>query len=227
MRSSFAKILLLLALGGLPCAFAQSAGFLIPEQTLSPDGAYGVTVPLTAEIKEEANPANSLIAIRTGRILAPILAKTAWDHANHETILPARWSRDSSLLIWEVDGKWAPRALVVLQLKNDTVAWQANLLAQAQQAILERTKKAAPEKYAAAKKANAGHGSAYPEGFTIDVAVLDPTAFPLRIKAALTSNPKGIPDLPTLESNLDATLDQQGRFTVQKFSLRPGQSSHF
>lgn len=223
MRLPAAKILLLLVACALSPALAQTTpkGFLIPETSLSPDGRYGVTVPIAAEIKEETRPVNSLIDTRTGKILAPLTSETAWDYANHETILPARWSKDNSLLIWQVDGKWAPRALVVLKLKNGTVAWQTSILALAQQAILERTKKSAPEQYAAAKKANAGNGSAYPDGFTIDVAVKDPVALPLRIHVALTSNPKEIEFLPIVESHLDATIDEQGNFIVKKFALGP------
>lgn len=229
MRLPAAKILLLLATSIVSPTLAQTApkGFLIPETSLSPDGRYGVTVPIAAEIKEETRPVNSLIDTRTGKILAPLTRATAWDHTNHETILPARWSRDNTLLIWQVDGKWAPRALVVLKLKKDTVAWQSNILALAQQAILERTKKSAPEQYAAAQKANAGNGSAYPDGFTIDVVVKDPVALPLHIHVALTSNPKEIEGHPTLESHLDAIIDEQGNFIVKKFTLGPGESSHF
>lgn len=84
-----------------------------------------------------------------------------------------------------------------------------------------------PERYAAAKKANAGNGSAYPEGFTIDVEVLDPNSFPLRVRAILTSDPKGIGEIPKVDSHLDAVIDKHGKFTVTDFKLGPAVSHHF
>jgi Lysozyme inhibitor LprI len=33
-------------------------------------------------------------------------------------ILPSRWSADSSFLLWEVTGKWSPRALVLLKIED-------------------------------------------------------------------------------------------------------------
>ncbi len=44
---------------------------------------------------------------------------------------------------------------------------------------------------------------------------------------ALTSNPKGIEGKATLESHLEATVDEKGKFTVTKFGLGAGASSHF
>lgn len=97
----------------------------------------------------------------------------------------------------------------------------------AQQAILTRTRKAAPEKYAVAKEANAGNGSAFPEGFTIDVEALDPISCPLHLRAVLTSNPKGIEDFPKLDSHLDAIVDKDGKFKVTDFQLGHAPSRHF
>ena len=82
-------------------------------------------------------------------------------------------------------------------------------------------KAAAPERYAAAVKANAGSGSAYPEGFTVDVKAELPLKLPLKVHAVLTSNPKMIeaPDMPNLDSNLEAVVDKDGKFTVTSFRL--------
>jgi hypothetical protein len=95
------------------------------------------------------------------------------------------------------------------------------LLAEAQKAILARTKAAAPERYAAAKKANSGSGSAYPEGFTVDVKAALPLKLPLKVRAVLTSNPKEIEDadMPNLDASLEAIVDKDGKFTVTGFRL--------
>jgi len=63
---------------------------------------------------------------------------------NHGGIQPSRWSADGSLLLWEVAGKWSPRALVLLKIEDGKVKWQRNLLKTARQEILARTRKAAP-----------------------------------------------------------------------------------
>lgn len=207
----------------------ERAKFLIPDHTLSPDGRYGVTVPVfDLTLDDETGITNNLVEVGTGRVLTTIRAETGYDRAlNHRAIKPSRWSADGALLLWEVDGKWSPNAFVLLKLEDGKVVWQRDLLRLAEQAILERTRKASPEKYAAAKKDNAGNGSAYPEGFTIDVEARGPVSFPLRIRAILTSDPKGISAPPLLESFLDAVVDQQGKFKVRDFALGHAESSHF
>lgn len=202
------------------CALGQNIpkGYIVPDSTISPDHRYGVTVPLIAENDESAKVKNSLVELKTGRVLAVIRAETGWDHMNHGGVDP-KWSKDGSLLLWMVDGKWCPRALVLLKLADGKVLWQTDILSAGQQAILVRTKKAAAEKYAAAKKANADNGSAYPDGFTVDVEAADPLSLPLHIQVTLTSNPKELPDLPNLDSHLEGVVDSDGKFIVKSFHL--------
>jgi hypothetical protein len=97
--------------------------------------------------------------------------------------------------------------------------WQADILRAAQTEMLARTKRAAPDKYAVARAANYGSGSAYPEGFTIAVAALDPVSFPLKVRAALTSDPKQIKGLSRLGSHLTGFVDDHGEFKVTAFGL--------
>src|SRR5438046_143109 len=92
-------------------------------------------------------------------------------HVNREEILPARWSPDGSLLLWEVDGKWSPSTLTLLRIENGKVKWALDVLRTVQQAILVCTRQVAPQKYAVAKKENKGNGTAFPDGFTINVRV--------------------------------------------------------
>ena len=197
------------------------AGYTIPDITLSPDHRYGVTVPGL----DTPNPHNSLIEIKTGRVLAEIEADTGYEHANHIELLPSRWTKDNSFLLWEVDSKWCDRALVLLKLENGKVEWQRNLLKIGQQAILARTKQAAPGKYRAAKEQNKGNGSDYPDGFTVDVVVASeagkPLSLPLAIRVFLTSNPKGMgdPKFINLDARLDASMNSEGKFTVTNFHL--------
>ena len=199
--------------------------FTIPDSTLSSDGRYGVTVPVMGS-DGTAEGENELIEVATGRIIAGIDANPVFGRTNHESLLPSRWSKDGKLLLWEVDGKWFPHALVLLKIEDGKVT-QYNLLELSQKAILTETKKAVPTKYEAAKKANEGSGSAYPGGFSVDVEALDPVTFPLHLRIALTSNPKGIEEHFTLESSMDAVLTAEGKLEIKNFKLGPGISRHF
>ena len=200
--------------------------FLIPDETVSPNGRYGVTVPVfdSEAFDKLPEPKNALIEMGTKRILATIDATPGYNRSlNHRSTPIASWSRDSSLLLWKVDGKWFPNALVLLKVEKDQVLWQRNLLKLSQESILTRTRNATPRKYAMARKANEGNGSAYPEGFTVDVKVFEPISLPLHIRVTLTSNPKAIEGHPTLESHLDGMVDKQGKLTVKDFQLGPVQ----
>jgi len=197
------------------------AGYKILDITLSPDHRYGVAVPGL----DTPNPQNSLLEVETGRVLAVIQADVGYESANHNSVLPSRWAKDDSLLLWQVDGKWCDTALVLLKLQNGAVAWQLNLLNAGQQAILARTKQARPKRYLAAKEWNRGSGSAYPDGFTVDVVAEgnenEAPSLPLKIRVYLTSNPKSIegPEAVNLDSRLDAVVDEDGKFHITNFHL--------
>ena len=200
------------------------SGFILSKESISPDGRYGVAVPVYAELGS-GNPKDILFDIRERRVVAVIDATPGWDRAlNYNEVLPARWSPDNSLLLWEVAGKWFPTALVVMKLEGGRLKWQVNLLKTVQQAILARTKKAAPQAYAAAKKANKGNGWAYPEGFTVDLKVVgpDPLGFPLQVVAGLTSNPKQIADFPDLDARMEGNLHSDAVFKVTDFGTCGG-----
>ena len=204
---------------------AVPAGFTIPEITLSPDKRFGVLVP--GEKGYDAGEKNKLIEVSTGRVLAVIAGEPGMERMNHGGIMPARWAPDSSLLLWCVSGKWFPRALVLIKLSDGKVQWQLDLLKTGQEEILARTRQAAPEKYAAAKKQNAGNGSAYPEGFTVDVTTDGdegtPIVLPLRVHVTLTSNPKGLEDHPKnaeLDATVEAEVARDGKFKVLQFKLK-------
>lgn len=195
-------------------------GFVVPECTLSPDGRYGVTVPLLDQEERLEDPRNRVIELKSGRIIAVIKTKfTGWNRQNHGGVLSCQWSNDGSLLLWEVYGKWFSHALVLLKFKNGVLEWQTDILAAAHTEMLARTKRAAPKQYAIAKAASSGNGSAYPEGFTIPVAARGPVSLPLKIEAALTSDPKRIEGFPRLGSQLTGLVDVHGKFKVNAFAL--------
>jgi hypothetical protein len=216
------------------------------EDTRSPAGKYGITVPVFHFEDEPKKPdgnaadeeVNKVVNLKTGRVIAVIEQdEPGYDRTlNHHGIGEARWSSDSSLLLWEVGGKWFDHSLVLMKIEDDKAKWQLDLMKAGQQAILERTKKDSPKEYAAFRKsvtdAEAAYQtkypgervrSAYPEGFTIYVRRADneskPLTLPLKIHVDLTSNPKGDEGEVEVDSYLDAVVTKDGKFTVTDFKL--------
>jgi len=219
LKTSAFIVSVLVWLIGSAWSQAIPQGYLLPEKTLSPDHRYGVLVP--QPLPEPPHPVNQLIEVQTGRVLAEIIGNTGWTRMNHGAVLPTRWTKDSSVLFWQVDGKWGPISLVLVRIKNGEVLGQTDLYQEVVKAILTRTREARPQEYSQ-RKNDLGYGSAYPDGFTIDIYAEGeegaPLTFPLKIHADLTSDPKGISEKP-LTSYLDGTVDQEGKFTVTNFKL--------
>jgi len=115
------------------------------------------------------------------------------------------------------------RSGFLLKIEQNRAEWELDLLKTAQQAVLSRTRRAAPEQYEVCKKANAGSGRAFPDGFTIDLTTdgenTKTVSLPLGVHADLTSNPKEFPHFPNLESHLDAVVTPDGKFIVKDFHL--------
>ncbi len=187
-----------------------SDGFGVVRSSLSPDKRYGVLAPADFDHYDETKQQNKLVEVNTGRTLAVIDAETGKaGFMNHGGIQPSRWSADGSLLLWEVAGKWSPRALVLLKIEDGKVKWQRNVLKVAQQAILTRTRKFLPKDFAA---------------FTaIDVQVtgkedarLSP---PLAVYAEFDSNPKAMEPPPSVyvHAEMEATIDSDGKLIVKEF----------
>ena len=205
-------------------------GYNVPEITHSPNHHYGVAVP---DIFEE-NPAlasNSLVDLRTGRILGELKGlRVGFSRQNHGGVVPTRWSRDGTLLLWFVYGKWCPHSLVLAKIKEGAISWQTDIQDIAQKEILRRTRQAAPKQYETSKMQNVGNGSVYPEGFTVDVHTEHENSrwvsVPLKVFVDLTSDPKFgtyYPEPPSpsrpLESWLIGVVDSEGHFRVTHFEL--------
>jgi hypothetical protein len=188
-------------------------GFAVERSSLSPDKRYGVLVPVDFDHYDNTKPQNKLVEVETGRTLALINAETGKaGFMNHGGIEPSRWSADGSLLVWEVAGKWSPRALVLLKIEDGKVKWQRNLLKMAQQAILTRTRKFLPKDFVV----NAA---------TIDVQVTGqedaPLSLPIGVHAEFDSNPNPATEPPPnsvyVHSEMEATIDSEGKLTVKSF----------
>jgi len=202
--------------------------YITPPFTFSPDGRYGVMIPVWHDegAQEPDDRMNKVVKLRTNRVVAVIHAFPGYNRAlNFHETAPPRWSSNSSVLLWKVNGKWNAHALVLLKIEQNRAKWELDLLKTAQQATLSRTRRAAPEQYEVCKKANAGNGSGFPDGFAIDVTSdrenTKTVSLPLGVHADLTSNPKQIENFPNLDSHLDAVVTPDGKFIVKKFHLRP------
>jgi hypothetical protein len=208
--------------------------YIIPWFTFSPDHKYGVMIPVFHIERPQApdDRLNKVVELRTHHIVTVIHAEPGYDRRLnwHETT-GTRWSPDSSLLLWKVNGKWNPDALVLLKIEENKAKWQLDVLKTAQQAVLSRTQAAAPEQYEICKKANAGSGSAFPDGFTINVTTdreyTRTVSLPLGVHADLTANPKHIENLPNVDSYLDAVVSPDGKFIVKDFQLGSRKKSLF
>lgn len=221
-----------LTLGALDLArsIELPQGYVLAEDSTSPDGRYAVSVPLIQAVLDDVvkDPVNNLVEVATGKTIAKLVGAPAATKMPHGGIMPSRWSPDGSLLLWHVDGKWFPDALTLVKLEDGKVAWQVDLLAQSQKAILAQTKKAYPALYAKAWKENEGTmGSAYPEGFSVDVVAVEPVALPMKVLVDLTSDPKAPHGAATLDSHMEAIVEKDGAFRVTDFALGPGTSPNF
>lgn len=199
--------------------------YITPAFTFSPNHRYGVTIPVfqIEAAREPDDRKNQVVDLSSHRVVAVIRQRIpGYDRPLnfHETAPPV-WSADSSVMLWKVNGKWFFDALVLVKLKDDKEKWQVDLMKASQRAILACTKEASPQQYAAAKQANSGNGSAYPEGFTVNVTTdEDKIAFPYHALVDLTANPKEIEGFPAnLESHLDAIVTSEGKYIVMKFAL--------
>ena len=221
----------LIAISGLLFASLTCADKIPPEYvvlrcTISPDGRFGVLVPKLEELEHlemTYRPQNQVIELATGNVIAVI--RTDWvgpTRQNHGGVLPARWSSDDSLLLWQVDGKWFRAAVVLLKFSNGKLQWQSDITRAAHAECLLRTRRAEPKLYARAMADNVRDGQAYPDGFSIQVSVVGDLKLPLQIRATLTSNPKAFEDPALLESSLVGLIDSEGRFQVSDFTVGRG-----
>lgn len=197
-----------------------------PRFTHSPDGRYGVSLfsPPAPPLIRSDRRRNQVIDLRTKRPVLTIEASPGYDRAlNYRETLAPRWSADSSALLWTVAEKWFPAALVLVKIGPDDTSWQLDLMKAGQEAILERTRRSAPDRYATASAANAGNGSAYPYGFTVGIYCPGKQlAFPVPVRVNLTANPKQREDFPvTLDAHLDAVVTADGKLVVTSFKLGP------
>lgn len=163
-----------------------------------------------------------LVDLTTSRSLGVIRQRwgPAYDISlNYHAKATPLWSADSSLLLWNVQGKWFPKSYVLVRVVRHRMVWQIDILQRSQEEILRKTREAAPDLYQKAKVPTSGKESPYLEGFYVNVKAVEPIELPLKVQVVLASNPKHWPNFPYLDSHMEALVDPDGKFRVTKFKL--------
>lgn len=125
-----ARILAFLFGVSLNVALSESAvavdwpdGYVVYENTASPDGRYDVLVPTMEawEKDESLSQANYLADLKNHRVLGKIDSADYFEHQNHRG-LEAFWAPQSSVCIVENDGRFGADSISVLEINDSSFA---------------------------------------------------------------------------------------------------------
>ena len=167
-------------------------GYVVYENTASPDGRYGVLVPTMEawEQDESLSEANYLADIKNHRVLGKIDKVDYFEHQNHRG-LEVFWAPHSSVCVVENDGRYGADSISVLEI-NDSSFTQTEIGDRIQKSLDGVMKKQAhaPEM--------AGDVSPYFR-FGTDRKV--------RVRALSQNNPKQFEDIKTYYALFQGTFD--------------------
>ena len=167
-------------------------GYVVYENTASPDGRYGVLVPTMEawEQDESLSEANYLADIKNHRVLGKIDKVDYFEHQNHRG-LEVFWAPHSSVCVVENDGRYGANSISVLEI-NDSSFTQTEIGDRIQKSLDGAMKKQAhaPEM--------AGDVSPYFR-FGTDRKV--------RVRALSQNNPKQFEDVKTYYALFQGTFD--------------------
>ena len=167
-------------------------GYVVYENTASPDGRYGVLVPTMEawEQDESLSEANYLADIKNHRVLGKIDKVDYFEHQNHRG-LEVFWAPHSSVCVVENDGRYGADSISVLEI-NDSSFTQTEIGDRVQKSLDGVMKKQAhaPEM--------AGDVSPYFR-FGTDRKV--------RVRALSQNNPKQFEDIKTYYALFQGTFD--------------------
>ena len=167
-------------------------GYVVYENTASPDGRYGVLVPTMEawEQDESLSEANYLADIKNHRMLGKIDKVDYFEHQNHRG-LEVFWAPHSSVCVVENDGRYGADSISVLEI-NDSSFAQTEIGDRIQKSLDGVMKKQAhaPEM--------AGDVSPYFR-FGTDRKV--------RVRALSQNNPKQFEDIKTYYALFQGTFD--------------------
>ena len=98
-------------------------GYVVYENTASPDGRYGVLVPTMEawENDESLSEANYLADAKNHRVLGKIDKVDYFEHQNHRSLV-VFWAPQSSICVVENDGRYGADSISVLEINDSTFA---------------------------------------------------------------------------------------------------------
>ena len=167
-------------------------GYVVYENTASPDGRYGVLVPTmeTWEQDESLSEANYLADIKNHRVLGKIDKVDYFEHQNHRG-LEVFWAPQSSVCVVENDGRYGADSISVLEI-NDSSFVQTEIGDRIQKSLDAAMKKQAHDPEMA--------GDTFPHfRFGTDRKV--------RVRALSQNNPKQFEDVKTYYALFQGTFD--------------------
>jgi len=109
---------------GYPDAFAF--GYKLAEDSISPDGKYGVIYADNPLLAEREVARNFLVALKPFRVLALTEAYRYYDRE----ALTVEWTKDGSAALVEVAGKWGPIGFTLFELHDGRVTREIDLYSQ-------------------------------------------------------------------------------------------------
>jgi hypothetical protein len=196
---------------GYPDAFYLS--YTLRKSAVSPNGKYGIIFPDRTRMDD---PANFLVAVKESRILGEIdfQPDDIYFAGKNHGGLTVRWAPNSSAVLVVTEGKWSPRELIVVELKDGRIGRQTPLIGALEKGI-----------HAAAPKA-AGLDRAMVELEVKDIAWKAGKSLQLQFKCEVSTNPKGFPNEDSWSGSIVALWDAaQHKFTevkVKQTSFRKG-----
>lgn len=192
---------------GYPDAFAL--GYKLAENSVSPDGKYGVIYCNNPDIVTEA-ARNFLVALKPYRILAVVDEFSYRDR----TELKTEWTKDSSTVLVDVAGKWGSIGFTLFELHDGRVTKQTDLYAQIQRLLEPAFRRAKVEPYN-----DFFHFILDSQGENRENGMrIDPDGQRIHVDLFATSNPKPIePPIKTWGGHLEAIWSiPEGRWLTQK-----------
>src|SRR5436190_17373415 len=109
---------------GYPDAFAL--GYKLADNSISPDGKYGVIYADPQRIDYEV-ARNFLVGLKPFRILAVTEGAACYGRRDE---LVVEWAKDNSAVVATVEGKWGPVAFTLFELQDGRVKRRTNLYAE-------------------------------------------------------------------------------------------------
>jgi hypothetical protein len=194
---------------GYPDAFAL--GYRLAENSVSPDGKYGVIYCNDPDIVTEG-ARNFLVALKPFRILAVVDEFSYRDR----TELKTEWTKDSSAAVVEVAGKWGPIGFTLFELPDGRVTRQTNLYAQIERLFEPSFRRTKVDPYN-----DFFHFILESQGENQENEMrVDPDGQRIHVAVFATSNPKPMdPPIKTWGGHLEAVWSiPEGRWLTKKIT---------